>query len=251
MVHRRSSDELRQLLLDAGLRVLYRQGLRATASHVQMTEATAELASTHGIKVGMGSIFGPHRLWPDVRTYQLDLLEAAINDTSGGGPNDSSLALIHEFLSDMRGEPYSSRAAMMTELCRIAGTLNGYVKPRDPKGRSWDLWVGIWATAMTADDAGDRLVPALREEVSRTNRSFVSVYKVMLDKLALRIREPYTIEHLALLAGAMTDGIALRSAVDPDSTGPIQGLAHDREWNLLGVGLAAIAHEIIADAESY
>jgi hypothetical protein len=255
MSPRRSSAELRRLLLDAGLTVLYRRGLRATASHVPMTEAIETLERSHGITVGMGSIFGKGRLWADVKEFQLDLFEAAVLDESAGGPNDRSLTLIEQ-LPDQRNEPYEARLATLVDLCRIAGLMNGYVA-RDTKRRGWRLWVGIWATAMTDDDAERRLSPSLRRQEERINRSFVAVYRVMLDRLGLRVREPYTIEQLATLAAAATDGLAFRSAIIPDVAGEIaspRARGDDEPWNLLGVALTAIATELIEDdapAESH
>lgn len=248
MSPRRSSAELRRLLLDAGLEVLYRRGLRATASHVPMTEAIEELERSHGITVGMGSIFGKGRLWADVKEFQLDLFEAAVLDDSAGGPNDRSLALIEQ-LPDQRHEPYEVRFATLVDLCRLAGLVNGYVA-RDTKRRSWRLWVGIWATAMTDEDAEAHLGPSLRHQEQRTNRSFVEVYAVMLDRLGLRVREPYTIEQLATLAASATDGLAFRSAIVPEVAEEIASprtSGEDQPWNLLGVALTAIATELIED----
>ena len=124
---RRSSEELRALVVEAGRTVLYNRGLRATASHVPMTEALAELERTHGITVSMGSIFGRGRLWPSVKEFQLEVLEAVIADQVSGGPNDNSLSLIHD-LPEMLDRPYDERRAMLIELCRIAGQINGYVR---------------------------------------------------------------------------------------------------------------------------
>lgn len=246
MSRRRSSDELKNLLVNAGLRVLYRRGLKTTASHVPMTDATNELETTHGITVTMGSIFGKGRLWANVGEFQLDLLKAAINDLSAGGPNDVSLALIHE-LPDYRDRPLSERIDIMVDLCRVAGSMNGYVDADTGKTRSWRLWVSIWAAAMNDEVARDRLVPSLRDEDQRMLGSFAEVYAVMLDKLRLRVRPPYELGHLALLAAAVTDGVALRSSIDQASVRGVSTPHDDKEWNLLGVGLLAIAREMLED----
>lgn len=246
VTRRRRAEELKTLLIDAGLRVLYRRGLRATASHVPMTEATKELEATHGIEVGMGSIFGRGRLWANVGEFQLDLLRAAIEDTSSGGPNDESLALIHH-LPDMRNEPFEDRLAMLIELCRIAGSMNGYIRAEPSKGRSWELWVSIWATAMADAEVADRLIPSLRAEEVRTVGSFSAVYEIMLQKLRLRPRAPYTLDQMSMLAAALTDGVALRAAIAPDMVSEAASPHNDESWNLLGVGLTALAREFLED----
>lgn len=246
MPTRRSSEQLRSLLIESGLRVLYRRGLQSTASHVPMTEAIKELAESHGISVTMGSIFGKGRLWANVGEFQLELLEAAVDDRASGGPNDRSMALIQQ-VPDQRDRPLSERIEMLVDLCRIAGSMNGYVDVEPGKHRSWSLWVSIWAMAMNDVEARDRLLPALRAEERRTTASFADVQQVMLDKLGLRLKAPYQLHHLSVLAASITDGVALRSGIDADLVGPVVSHRDDQEWTLLGVGLAAIALEMLED----
>ncbi len=226
--------------------MLYKRGLRATASHVPMTEALAELEASHGMPLSMGSIFGKGRLWPSVKEFQLDVLEAVIADQVAGGPNDSSLVLIHE-LPDMSDRPFPERRDMLVELCRIAGQMNGYVREQD-KDRTWSLWVATWTIAVTDVDNGARLLPRLREGEENMQRQFAALYEVMLDKLGLQMRPPYVVQDLALLAAAMTDGIALRVGVVPDQVATARTARNDGDWNMLGVGLMAIALELIEDA---
>lgn len=246
MSQRRSAPEVRQLLLNAGLRILLRDGIRGNVSHVPMTQATAELERTHGIQVGMGSIFGKDRLWANVGEYNLDLLEAAIQDPDSGGPNDESLTLVHH-LPDVTNEPYERRIEALVEVCRVAGNMNGYVSDDPAKGRPWRLWVSIWAIAVNNTEAGHHLKPALQLEQDRTSQSFVTIYEVLLSRLGLRPKPPNTLVDMATLAAAVTDGIALRSATNPDSVTYTKSHHSEAEWNLLGVGLTAIALDLLED----
>lgn len=245
MSGRRSSEELRALVVEAGRTVLYNRGLRATASHVPMTEALAELERTHGMTVSMGSIFGRGRLWPSVKEFQLEVLEAVIADQMSGGPNDSSLSLIHE-LPEMTDRPYEERREMLIELCRIAGQINGYVREPE-KDRTWTLWVATWTIAVTDRENGARLLPKLREGEDEMRSQFSELYGVMMAKLGLRIRAPYVVDDLALLAAAITDGIALRVGVIPERVATASSARSEGEWNMLGVGLMAVALELIED----
>jgi len=179
-----------------------------------MTEAIKELATTHGITLTMGAIFGKGRLWANVGEFQLDLLQAAIEDQTGGGPNDESLELINQ-VPDCRELPLPERIEILVDLCRVAGTMNGYTDDAMGKYRSWRLWVSIWAAAMNDEKASDRLVPSLRGEDRRMIASFSVVQQIMLDKLGLRLRAPFELSHLSVLAAAVTGGIALRSSIDP------------------------------------
>jgi hypothetical protein len=55
-------------------------------------------------------------------------------------------------------------------------------------------------------------------------------------------------DHLVTLAASMTDGIALRTAIDPSLTENVRSPRDDAEWNLLGIGLVALANELLEDA---
>lgn len=242
---RLASAELKRLLVEAGLMLLYETGLRATASHIPMGEAIAVLERTHGLKPSMGSIFGRGRLWANVKEYQIDVLRAAVDDYAASGPTDESLILINH-LEDISAAPLQDRKSMLIELCRIAGTINGYV-PDDPKRRTWTLWVAIWSMAMSDKDAGEKLLPGLRAEEVHTLESFSEIYRIMLSRLGLRIKKPYEMWHLAALAAALTNGVVLRAGLDPERTSNLQTPYGDEEWNLLGVGFVALAHELIED----
>ncbi len=242
---RRSSAELRELIIDAGLVVLYKRGLRATASHVPMTEALAELERSRDVKVGMGSIFGSSRLWPSMKEFQLDLLLSALNDRSGDGPNETSIALA-ELIPDVREQTLDERMTMLVELSRAAGTINGIV-PDPDQGRNWLIWVSIWATAMNDPEVGDLLRPQLRLGEKQTIDAFSHLYGILLERLGLRLKPPYTLMQFATIIAAMTDGMTLRAGIIPEqiSNAPSR---HPGDWNLLGTGMAAIALEFLEDA---
>ncbi len=244
---RRSSAELRELILSAGLVVLYRRGLRATASHVQMTEALGELERSRDIKVGMGSIFGPSRLWPSMKEFQLDLLLAALSDRSGEGPTEKTIGLA-EFIPDVRHHTLEARHAMLIDLTRAAGQMNGLLL--DPgQGRNWLMWVAIWATAMNDPDVGELLLPELRSGEKQSTESFAQLYQIMLDRLGFRLKPPYTMTQFVTIIASMSDGIVLRSEIIPEEVASAPS-PHVGSWNLLGTGMVAIAREFIEDDRS-
>ena len=241
---RRSSTELSDLIIQAGLAVLYRRGLRTTADHVPLTEALTELQATHGIEVSMGSIFGKKRIWRDKREFQIALLEAAIQDRNSDGPNDNSRTIV-EALPDIRNEPFENRIAAMVELCRTVGLVNGYVDDIK-KDRTWAVWVSIWATTVADPKSGKRLLPLLHSGEQQTIEDFSVLYAAIFERLGLQPKPGYTTTQFATLAAAITDGLALRAALDPElvtATSPRQG-----HWNLLGTGFTAIAIEYLEDS---
>lgn len=231
------------MIIDAGLAVLYRRGLRATASHVPMTEALCVLEEAHGTKLSMGSIFGKDRLWPSVKEFQIDLFAAAVSD--GDGPTDDSRALV-DALPDLREAPYEDRIAGLEELCRLGGLLNDRLVKWDDQ-RTWTIWVAIWATAVSDSEAGDELLPMLRESELRTADGFAQMTGLALGRLGLRVREGYTLEQFATAAVALTDGIKLRSTIVPERTRGIRRPGDDEEWSLLGLGVLALAMQFFED----
>ncbi len=238
-----SSSELRRLLLEAGLQVLYRHGLRATANHVPISEAIDELDRTRGISPSMGSIFGQGRPWRSVKDFQVDLLLTALADESLEGPNDQSLQLVAD-IEDQRHRPEDERIATLVELCRFAGFLNGYV-PEQGKDRNWTIWLAIWTMSMSDTERGAELREPLLNAQQTSQRAFLELYSVVLDRLGLRIRPPYTLEQFAVAAASLTDGIGLRSGIDVDVIAPMRSARAEGEWNLMGVGLMALALEFV------
>lgn len=242
---RRSAAELRKLILDAGLSVLYRRGLRATASHVPMTEALAELESTHGTALSMGSIFGKGRLWPSVKEFQIDLFAAAVADDNSDGPTDASRENV-ERLPNLRDAPYDERIAALAELCRLGGLLNDRLIRWD-KQRTWSLWAAIWAIAVSDSEAGDELLPMLRASELRTAGGFAELVEVALERLRLRVADGYTLAQFATAATALTDGIKMRSTIVPERVHGLGRPDDDQEWSLLGIGVFALAMEFFED----
>ncbi len=232
------------MILSAGLVVLYKRGLRATASHVPMTEALAELQRSRDVKVGMGSIFGSSRLWPSMKEFQLDLLLSALNDRSGEGPNETTISLA-KLIPDVRKQPFEDRIDMLVDLSRAAGQMNGIV-PEPGEGRNWLTWVSIWATAMNDPEVGDLLVPQLRYGEEQSIEAFSALYNIMLQRLGLRLKYPYTMEQLTTIIAAMTDGIIMRAGITPEQVANAPS-PHPGEWNLLGTGMAAIGLEFLED----
>ena len=70
----------------------------------------------------------------------------------------------------------------------------------------------------------------------------------MLAKLGLRMRDPYSVEQLAVLAASFTNGMGLRAGISDVGERIVRTPHNDGEWNLLGVGFLALALELIEDA---
>lgn len=238
-----TSSELRRLLLEAGLRVLYRHGLRATANHVPISEAIDELDRTRGLSPAMGSIFGQGRPWRSVKDFQVDLLLTALADESLEGPNDQSLQLVAD-IEDQRDRPPAERIASLVELCRFAGFLNGYV-PEQGKDRNWTIWLAIWTMSMSDTERGEELRAPLLRAQRTSQQAFLDLYSIVLDRLGLRIRPPYTLEQFSMVAASLTDGVGLRAGIDTGVITPVESPRAAGEWNLMGVGLMALALEFV------
>ena len=67
---RRSREELREIVLEAGRDVLLSEGLGTGAEHLSFKRVLSHVERTRGIRVTNASVIG--RIWVDMADYQAD-----------------------------------------------------------------------------------------------------------------------------------------------------------------------------------
>ena len=242
--NRRTREELRRLLVQAGTDLLWEEGLAAGAEHLSFKRVFDRLEESSGVRVTHASVIG--RIWQNQEEYQTEVLtrlaQLDIPDVD---------ATIGAALSDF-GEPDTStaetrwRAAM--EICRIAGgtTLESLIH-----SRMWPRWMGIWALAVV--DAGSPrkqpIVDALLAAEETADDYYEERYAFAMQALGLRVRDPFTLRHFVASIDLLAQGCALRAAVDPtvsDRIGrPTAPDGADQDWTLFAVGIEALVQQFV------
>lgn len=211
---RRTADEGRQALIDAGRDLLHRRPGAPALDHVRLTD----VARHAGVSVG-----ALYHYWDSQDDYREDLLDEVLSPAGFDPP------------------PAAPPGTALDEQVRV-GTAAELERLR----RSGDLRVllGLWA----ADD------PELDRRVAGHFRAvgaqWAAFYEAAFAAHGLELRPPFTSEQLAALLAAIGDGLAVRASADPDAV-PTDVVAGDDgrddsrddagdRWSLLGAALVAL-----------
>ncbi|HVC68154.1 MAG TPA: hypothetical protein VND44_11205 [Acidimicrobiales bacterium] len=238
---RRSRDEIRALMLQAGLAILVEQGLGVGAEELTFKKVLDRVESSSGVRLTNASVI--RRVWENQAEFQDDvLLAVARAGDTGGEMGDTAAALVPLFEAIDLSSP-AGRLRGLSEVCRVGGaaSLRTLVD-----SRNWSLWVGVWVLAVTGppSERGRRIRQALIDGYESTTDAWAELYASMASYLGLRVRAPFTLRQLTVSVGALVEGCALREGAERDTaaivrpTGPGGGL---EEWTLFGVGLEALA----------
>lgn len=238
---RRSRDELRELLVSAGVELLVDEGLGTGAGHLTFKRVFEWLEQHAGIRVTNASVIG--RIWNNQSEYQTEVL-VAIASNDGTEMLESAYQTLRPSLAGFDRTTVEGRWQSLAELARVGGAAHLELLSRSTR---WQRWVGVWALVMAGhgqvgDD--DPVAEALRQGYENVSRRLETGYAQMLSSFGFRLREPLTLRQLTVATGALAEGCALRSSVDPASTQRIlrptgPGRA-DQEWTLFSVGVEAL-----------
>ena len=240
---RRSTDEIRQLLLDTGVETLLKEGLGSGAEGLTFKRVFDRLEQTEGIRLTNASVIG--RAFRTQEAFQTEVL-ATIAASDSQDFHELSEILLNDILVNADRSSVESRWQCMSDLCRITGTVMLDTLRSSPV---WQVWIGIWALAGSGQSTEDkeRLKEALLISYGSIMRDTTDVYTAVLDHLGFRVKPPLTMAEGAAAIQALAEGSALRDLVDeqamrrislPTGTGGTL-----EEWTILGMGLHALIRQ--------
>ena len=238
---RRTKEEIRQLLLDAGHSLLMEDGLGIGAGGITFKRAFERVEATTGTRLTNASVI--RRVWENQAEFQTDVLAAAVSSNVSADEMTAVVDMLAPRLATLDRSTPEARMRSLEEVCRLSGRVSLEAILHSP---TWSLWVGIWVLGTTspATPLNDRVRRALLDGYELDTGGWQSVYAGLADHLGLRLRVPFTMRQFTVSVGALVEGCALRhfGAEDLDAierpTGPDGAL---ESWNLLGVGLQALA----------
>jgi len=121
MVTRRPREELRQLVLDAAVELLHQSALTITVDALSYQSVFNHLAETKGVKVTHASVH--ERIWASQRDFQVEALEAAIQQVPSGNHEHFAKAAT-EALASLPHDSEHDRNYAMREITRLAMNTN-------------------------------------------------------------------------------------------------------------------------------
>jgi hypothetical protein len=240
---RRSKDELRELVMTAGLRILDEEGLGIAIADLTFKRVFERVEADTGVRLTNASII--RRVWENQSDFQSDLLSAIASASNSTGEMDSTVFALAPLLGGLDLSTPEARLAAMREICRVAGRT---AFDALTESRGWALWVGVWVLAATG--APGTVDPRIRDALVRGylagTEEWVAMHQGLLDIMGLRPRAPLTLRDFTVSTGALIEGCVLRQVGAEDlpvivrPTGP--GGA-PQEWTLFAIGLEALARQ--------
>jgi hypothetical protein len=241
---RRAREELRELIIAAGLAILAEEGLR-TGADLTFKRVLARVEADTGIRLTNASVI--RRVWVDQADFQSELMARVVAGTNEVGQLGAALDLLAPLLETFDLSTPEDRWAALIEVARLAGdvAIQSRVGTRD-----WELWVGVWVVTVTnpGNKSDPKLRQALAEGLDDTGEAWDQLFGVIMDRLGLRLRRGLTLRQLTESTGAMAAGYALRQASRHEAqvferpTGPG---GEPQEWTLLGIGLEALGIQFL------
>lgn len=212
---RRSSEQTRQLLLDTAVQLLHETGPTAGVLHVRLSDVVARAGLTTG---------AAYRLWADQQDFHDALAVAAMR-----WRDRSMLARTTKAAFAVVAD-----GGDIGELLRATGAANVQTLPADN---------GIMTTLALRAAAYNQasLLHASSERSQDMVASFNRLYVDLLRTYHLRMKPPFTVEHLSAGMSALVDGFGVQTAC---------GEAHPElavdgaPWTLLGVCLTALVRHM-------
>ena len=238
---RRSKEEIREILLEAGRRILIEEGLGVGAGDLTFKRAFDRVEATTGTRLTNASVI--RRVWENQADYQADVLVSV----AGVGDSTGELLTTMEAMAPLfgvldRSSP-EARLRSITEVCRVAGEASFRALVAS---RAWALWVGIWVLGATGGPSPhrERIRQALVGGYELDTEQWGELHAALAAHLGLRLRAPLTLRHFTVAVGALVEGCALRQIVAEDLTlieRPTGPGGAGQPWTLFAVGLEALA----------
>ncbi len=230
------------MLLAAGRSILLEEGLGTVADALNFKRAFDRVEAETGIRLSNASVIG--RVWENQADYQTDVLVELASDTNRS--NVSEVAeLVAAVLAESDLSTAATRAATLSEVCRIVGEALGDALRRSA---SWSVWMNLWVMAASSDlpDRHHRVLETLMRSYETINEQGHAAFGGLMAILGYRPKEPLTVPQFLNAAGALAEGCSLRDRVDTKMLGiirPTGPRGEDQTWTIYGIGLHALVQE--------
>ncbi len=236
---RRTAEDTRRLIIDAGLTLLLERGASAGVQHIRLQEVLRTVGLTTG---------AAYRIWADQTDFHRDLAIEMVR-LRFAPPSRSAESAVAGVLDGGGSMDEAIRAATADH---IAYASRFHLEPE-----SRDSHAFITALALrTAAGAWPELREASAERHAESIQGFSDFYTAMIARYGYRMRAPFTVTDFAEAMAALGEGFAVRAAEGLDH--PMFEIDDAQEvpaghWTLFGLaarGLvdAFMIHEPVDDA---
>lgn len=211
---RRTPEQTRRLLLDAGLELLHEHGAAPGVGHIRLQDVVARAGLTTG---------AAYRIWDNQGEYHRDLAVEAVSWRERPSIEATVNSIRHLIDS----------GAPLPEIVRVGCDANLH---EFPDSLGFLLTIAVRAAA----PADDVVLAASRHRYDEGLEAFEELYDAILHWSRRRMVAPLELDHFTRVAAALSEGFALHSitgATHPRVRVQAPGDDRERDWSLLGLAV--------------
>ena len=166
---RRTRSETADLVREAAVRLLKRDGLRGFSNSVRLDDALALLLDETGVRLTHGSVYG--RIWDDQRDFQLDVVATTVARYDGA---DVAEAMTKAAAAATTGTEVEKQLAVAFSAAVEAAR----------RSRMWNLWLGAHAAVVSTPgtDDDERLAAALASARTQVAGAIASALSPLIER---------------------------------------------------------------------
>ncbi len=234
--------EVRDRLIESGIRSLQEQGLDVGLDAVGLDAAIAHAKVPRGMS---------YRIWQDSDLSPQNALRHAVVTrllslpaTTGLESTKERLAEQLEFLSaDIASPDTGTRMEAILELVRSVGGYNHMILD---ESEEWRLYNALRASAITrSTPESQEILDLLGKGEEIIIAAYAELYTDLAKVAGLELRPEYTIEQFSAAAYALNEGLSARLSTSYKRRGIARENADgtSQDWTLFSIGLEALIRQ--------
>lgn len=220
MTKRRSLDETRTLLLDAGAELLFAHGMPVTLDQITLIEVCR--------RAGLSTAGSAYKIWPNQQAFRTALLHHLVVSTSATFATKDQLEAM---LAGADGD-----VPPLLEVMRELGAANDATTQRP-----YTTYLVLWLAQQTDPD----LATSFAESEDEWLTMLEAVFTLAADVYEFEFVPPFDAASIGVAVSALGEGLAIMRRATPELVPDALPLptgqdGSDQPWTLFALGLKAL-----------
>ena len=244
MADRINREQLREMLLAAGVQVLLEEGMGCGLDHLTFPKVFDRIQAESGRRITRASVYD--RLWDNQEAFQWDVLVRLIDNTDTIEKSRRRILKI-AMKADLSSE--AGRLRGLHDICLFAVKQHVNESSRRQDQRIIMAAIGAVASSESTGNAPEgaaRVRDALQRHIEQETDAYIELYGEIGLRLGFRLRDPLELRQFVLAIHAFGDAIAMRLNFFPEYDEPIQVPIGDPGGDTYKGSLAGFGVETIA-----
>lgn len=240
---RRSRDELRQLMIDAGCELLRERGLAFDPPSLSYANVFNHIEATRGVKLHRSQVHG--RIWESQQRFRVDVVSEAISQLSPGSGE------VDELVDDLRPPEPGEGIHFLVEAWVLASS--GVTREVADLDLRFDLLVAAQALSASDSATDPEIAAAARANLHRRTAHNKQRYAKVAANLGLVPDPELGLDDadvwsiLARTSSPLVEGARILESVGLQLTDPFITTASDgtsQQWHTAALGLLLMMEQL-------